>query len=155
MKQLKKTMSLITIVMALFMLVSCSKETNNKNKIVGRWVLTSQTSNFYDENGVFLGPEHGFWSLTGQGQVMEFTSSGSIMANDSFIGTYTIQDETLTILEEGETIVFSIENLTSSELSFKIENRDLAYELRDEYNQVVEVFYGCTQVIEYIFEREQ
>ena len=76
------------------------------------------------------------------------------MANDSFIGTYTIQDETLTILEEGETTVFSIENLTSSELSFKKENKDVAYELRDEYNQVVGVFYGCTQVIEYVFERE-
>ena len=152
MKQIEKTMSLITIVMALFMLVSFSKETNNKNKIVSRWVLTSHTSNFYDENGVFLGPEHGFWNVTGQ--VMEFTSSGSIMANDSFIGTYTIQDETLTILEEGETTVFSIENLTSSELSFKKENKDVAYELRDEYNQVVGVFYGCTQVIEYVFERE-
>ena len=152
MKPIEKTISLITIVMARFMLVSCSKEMNNKNKIVGRWVLTSHTSNFYNENGVFLGPEHGFWN--GTGQIMEFTSSGSITANDSFIGTYTIQDETLTILEEGETIVFSIENLTSSELSFKRENRDMTYELRDEYNQVVEVFYGCTQIIEYVFERE-
>lgn len=153
MKQFEKTLSLITIVMALFMLVSCSKETNNKNNIVGRWVLISHTSSFYDKNGVFLGPEHGFWSLTGQ--VMEFTSSGSITANDSFLGTYTIKDKTLTILEEGETIAFSIENLTSSELSFKREIRDVTYELRDEFNQVVEVFYGCTQVIEYKFEREK
>ena len=159
MKHIRNLIVIIAIVMPLVFSNSCSKESNYKNRIIGRWVITSYSGYLYNEMGELLGSSSStnsnhynyygsnyrliLGSLINMGKIIEFTSDGRVLVNDEYKGSFLINNnETIIMygLKSNEEI-YTIEKLSSSSLSITKERRNVMYDLRDENNNELGTFY--------------
>jgi len=123
MKQTQKKITFLVFVMALLIISSCSKESSYQSKIVGRWGSNSYTVSAYDSDGVLLNSY-----VDNTETIWEFTSDGLIYLNHAYFGTYTIQDDNLTLYINSVSVWASIIKLTNSVFSFSIEFKEWDYE---------------------------
>ena len=151
MKHIRNLIVIIAIAMPLLFSSSCSKESNYKNRIVGRWVVTSYSGFLYNEMGDLIysydsNDYYNWGSILGSGihmgKIIEFTLDGRVLINDDYKGSYSINNETIILyrLYSNEE-TFSIEKLSSSSFSITKERRNVMYDLRDENNNELGIFY--------------
>lgn len=153
MKHIRNLIAIIAIAMPLLFSSSCSKESNYKNRIIGRWVITSYSGFLYNEMGDLISSSSNndyfvgsfFGSILGSGismgKTIEFTTDGHVLINDENKGSYSINNETIIMYRlNSNKEIHSIEKLSSSSLSITTERRNVTYELRNEYNEILGVF---------------
>ena len=130
---MKKGIIAILLIVITVVICSCSKEGGNQNNILGHWVVVNLKGEYFDGSGTLL---HSY-EEEGNGSSIEFASDGSMIMVDhgeTTKGTFTLQDNTLTLyLSNSEIVTWSIEQLTSSSLSLKMEIRDQHYFIYDEF----------------------
>ena len=115
MKKLQKTLAFLLFAVTLLFTSSCSKDNDNSNKIIGRWIITDHNCYIYAGDGSLVTS----WGsnsiyINDVGEIYEFCSNGSMLINNTLYGTYTIQDGAITVQRQNssETGTMSIEKIT-------------------------------------------
>ena len=153
MKHKQKLIAIIVITIPLLIACSCSKDNSYQNRIIGRWFVTNYMDCLYTGDGsqLYSISYGGNYSI---GEVVEFTSSGKVLIDNTYKGTYTIHNETITLCDlDSEIEIYSIVDLTNSIFSITNEQRNVAYDPRDENNNYIGTFYDGIYITSYKFER--
>lgn len=117
MKKTMKIMAMVLFVFSLTALSSCSK--SNADLILGKWQLDRVSATVGEQTEEFTAEQ--FAQMFGEEDmvaVLEFKSDGYVYDGYGDKSAYTIDGETLTITEEGETMTFDIVELTSTSFAF-------------------------------------
>ena len=144
MKQIKKTVAFLLFAVTLLFTSSCSKENDSNSKIIGRWIITDHNCYIYAGDGSLVSSWGNNSIYTDDiGEIYEFSTNGSVLINNTLIGTYTIHDKIVSICHSNSSRIdnLSIEKLTNKTMSLKEEIDNYEYELRDENNNFIGVFY--------------
>lgn len=98
---------------------SCSKESTNERKIIGKWIETNEVEYIYDGEGNLLGTEN-----CHVGDVYEFKSDGSVSI-DGFFRKYSINGDELVVGEGNMMVSVRIVELTNSTMIWEYQTEDI------------------------------
>ncbi|MBR4390382.1 MAG: lipocalin family protein [Prevotella sp.] len=113
MKKTMKVMVILLCAVTMAMTASCSKESRNERRIVGRWQLTSQTTYYYDALNTLVKFEENPFGELG---ILEFTAGGDFIELGLYSCPYTLDGDNLILgNNDGENCeIFTIEELTTT-----------------------------------------
>ena len=117
MKKALKVLTMVLFVVGLATMTSCNKD--KEDLIVGKWQMELITLTEGEETMSLTVAE--FASIFGEDidiAAVEFKSDGTMyeLAENEYIGTYTVEGDKLTVVEDDEAQVMTIKELTSSKL---------------------------------------
>ena len=117
MKKALKVLTMVLFVVGLATMTSCNKD--KEDLIVGKWQMESITLTEGEETMSLTVAE--FASIFGEDidiAAVEFKSDGTMyeLAENEYMGTYTVEGDKLTVVEDDEAQVMTIKELTSSKL---------------------------------------
>lgn len=116
----------VSFIASATMLTACKKDSgkSNEEKIVGKWTPEAV---YFDYN--VGGVSQKDTSYAGEGDYIQFNSDKTVISvseGEQSTGSWSIQDNKLTLAETGEVVapIYEIQKLTDSELSLHLKQED-------------------------------